>query len=860
VGEGLRELQITREAAQRQAAVGKRAAVIQEGHLGPVLKRWINADVLPIATMLRVVAETYLSGDMLAVGRLLDSPTIELSQRERPLKPLMEWCLRGSSPGRAVKDETTYAEDLALAFMATLVTRLASADCSVSSGMTLAAEALRDTVQGQFITSIQGATAMQAIRQRKPELWQQKKSLQRIAMQLASQVKPQMLAEERGEIELEMRGHRKVLKVVDYKGDTRRLELSRVPDAVDWQIMSLCWSPEKDSSASPFRPVWLAFAGILLAISQKTGGWFEVTDGPKRHRKKGVPRMLVLSQPAQEAISRDVERWLRSGFVNEPMLVPPEDGDYLTVKHKKVTGQRPPKGLLTDPTESFAWREGVCALADTAWAVNAYALPDPLAIGLSLEDTMRTAEHRRLGDKPFYLPMNMDFRGRAYYRTTWVGPQSGDLGKSLLCFPSDNKWMDEAEYESWYKALVMHMSSLYGGPDKLDKAPFGKRWDWFQTADPSTFDNADKPLTLKAHWALMEAGLTDSIPVQLDGTCNGLQHLSALFRDEQAAPHVNLCASTDAEPPADIYGKVAETVLNTRLEPFCQWMSRLQMAGVKINRSLCKGPVMVLPYGGTREAVRLSVKAAVLEQLDCGDSTETPWHRYVGDGYEAFKDRTLGDHPLFNADIGHLSTLVWESISPSIPRAMAAMEALQEIAKWVGTRALSWATGPSTGRLWVVQAKSKAQQKRVTMKGFHLPDMVRRLTLMSQSNEVDPRAHRTGIVANFIHSLDAAHLARAVATFRARGGGSVGAVHDCLLVRPSQAGLMGTALRDSFVEMYEEDPLSQPVRLIETEGPEEGVVTDFDNWYGLAQAARVSLPSRGSFDIQEVKRSAWFFS
>lgn len=860
----LYEKQRDREASQRQAALGKRAKAISEGHMGPILKRWINADVLPIAELLREVAALYIAGEMDAVAKLLAAPTIELSQRERPLLPLMEWVLRGSSPGRA--ESTTYAEDIALAFMATLVTRLAAADCSVSAGMTLAADAIRDTIQGQFITSIQGASAMQALREREPHVWQQKKSLARIAARLQSQVKPQILAEQRGELEIPTRGHRKVLQVLDHKGDLRRIELLRAPDAIDWQVMSLCWSPDADSSASPHRPIWLAFSGMLLAIAQRTGGWFEVIAGPKRRNKQS--RMLILSVPAQEAIAKDVERWLKSGFTNEPMLVPPEDGDYLTVKHKKVTGQRPPKGLITNPTESFAWTEGACALADTPWTVNPHALSLKEGAEPSLEDLLRVAEHRRLGMQEFYLPVNMDFRGRVYYRTSWVGPQSGDLGKSLLCFPSKNVMMEEGQYTDWYKALVMHMSGLYAGPDKLDKAPFGPRWDWFQTWDGDV-TLADKPLTLASHWALMQAGETDSIPIQLDGTCNGLQHLSALFRDEEAAKHVNLCASTLETPPADIYGVVAE-IVRRQQESWASeddiplWAWRFDHAGIRVDRKLCKGPVMVLPYGGTREAVRLAVKAAVLAQLDPGESTDTPWHRHEGEGYEAFRERLLGDHPLFNQDIGFLSGLVWESISPSIPRAMKAMQALQEIGKWVGTRALSWATGPrngmSSGQLWVTQAKSKAQQKRVTMKGFHLPDMVRRLTLMSQSNEVDPRAHRTGIVANFIHSLDAAHLARAIATFRARGGENVGAVHDCLLVRPSQAGLMGTALRDSFVEMYEEDPLSQPVRVIESEGPEEGLVIEYDSWYALAQAAEVSLPERGSFDITEVRQSAWFFS
>src|SRR5690606_27900172 len=122
------------------------------------------------------------------------------------------------------------------------------------------------------------------------------------------------------------------------------------------------------------------------------------------------------------------------------------------------------------------------------------------------------------------------------------------------------------------------------------------------------------------------------------------------------------------------------------------WMERMRQAGVALNRGLCKGPVMVLPYGGSLEAIRQAVKDKVLEQVNAGDSTETIWHRYEGDNYEAFRERTLAEHPLFNKDIGALAVLIHQSIAPVIPRAMAAMKALQEIAGWVGTRGLSWRT------------------------------------------------------------------------------------------------------------------------------------------------------------------------
>jgi hypothetical protein len=272
----LAEQQRIRERALRQAALGRRAEQIDTGILGPVLKRWINADILPIADNLRRVARLYLSGDLEGVALALGTPTAELSHRERPLRPIMEWCLRGRSPGRAALAETSYAEDLALAFMGALIPRLASAKegLTLSAALSLSAETLRDTCQGQFIASVQGASAMQRIREKHPERWQQKRSLQRIAMTLKAQVKPEMLKEAAGLIELPVRGSRKIVHITDYKGEVRRLEFLRVPDATDWEIMSLCWQDEADGGAHPQRGVWLAFATMLLSLAQQSGGWF----------------------------------------------------------------------------------------------------------------------------------------------------------------------------------------------------------------------------------------------------------------------------------------------------------------------------------------------------------------------------------------------------------------------------------------------------------------------------------------------------------------------------------------------------------------------------------------------------------
>lgn len=863
-----RERQLVREAGARDAALGKRAKAIADGRLGPVLKRWINAGVVPIAALLRETAQAYLAGDMAAVAKLLDTPTAEISGRERPLAPLMEWLLRGKSPGRA--EETSHAEDLVLAFMASTITRVAQDKASLASALSTAADTLRDTVHGQFIVSIQGASAMQALREKNPLIWQQKKSLRRISSQLLSQVKPQLLqAAEDGT--LEARG-KHVLKVIDHRGELRRIDLVP-PDATAWEILALCFRDEHNSATEDSRGVWLALASMILAAAQRSGGWFEVAErktGRKGHTR--TTKLLVLSEKAHRAISEDAERWMGLGFYAEPMLVEPESGDYLTVKHRKVTGQRPPKGLLTDPTDTDAW-EAAQVLATTPWTVNPYALAHFREFPPSEDDPqaiMRLAEHRRLAaEEAFYLPTSMDFRGRLYYRTPWCGPQAGDMGKSLLAFPPNPHQRNPLDGHH-LQALVMHLAGLYGGREKLDKAAWGGRYRWWKDGWAGEVEGADEPLQLKAAWGLYASGHWDRIPIQLDGTCNGLQHLSALFRDEQAAPLVNLTASTLNEPPADLYGTVAETTMN-RLglemmlnlgQPSIAWTRRLIAAGLLIDRKLTKGPVMVLPYGGTREAVRLAVKANVLEQMQAryGSTSAlgTPWGREDLEGnYGVFRNRDLHDHPLFNRDCSDLAGLVWDSIAPAIPKAMEAMRVLQAIGGFVGERGLSWRVGTGEAPLWITQAKSKASRKQVTMRGFHLPDMVRRLTLMSNSNEIDPRAHRTGIVANFIHSLDAAHLAASLLSFRSKGGGCVGSIHDALLVRPSEAALMGSCLRDEFVRLYEADPLSQPVRLIPLDGTS---VVQYLTWHELAEAAGVAFPERGTYEISEVRQSAWFFS
>lgn len=71
---------------------------------------------------------------------------------------------------------------------------------------------------------------------------------------------------------------------------------------------------------------------------------------------------------------------------------------------------------------------------------------------------------------------------------------------------------------------------------------------------------------------------------------------------------------------------------------------------------------------------------------------------------------------------------------------------------------------------------------------------------------------------------------------------------------------MGRCLREEFVRLHEEnDPLLNTVR-VGALGLDEVVWTEYEDWYALAEAAGVTFPERGSYQVEEVMKSAWFFS
>jgi DNA-directed RNA polymerase len=113
---------------------------------------------------------------------------------------------------------------------------------------------------------------------------------------------------------------------------------------------------------------------------------------------------------------------------------------------------------------------------------------------------------------------------------------------------------------------------------------------------------------IKLHNAISE-GKVDHIftqlPIQLDATCNGYQHLSMLSRDNDLGKDLNLMTSKKDDVPQDFYGlfirkitnKLQEAVNKSNIEDLSSDIEAYKrIINFNPDRSLIKKPLMIESY------------------------------------------------------------------------------------------------------------------------------------------------------------------------------------------------------------------------------------------------------------------------
>lgn len=400
-----------------------------------------------------------------------------------------------------------------------------------------------------------------------------------------------------------------------------------------------------------------------------------------------------------------------------------------------------------------------------------------------------------------YFPYNLDFRGRVYPISNYLSPQGGDLSRALLSF-ADVKAVGVSG-GNW---LAIHGANCLGDTpegEKISRMSFGERIAWVNQRsvdicnvadDPFSFSwwtEADKPMQFYAFCKEWEryvvAGRSESfvsgLPIAQDGSCNGLQHFSALLRDEIGGKAVNL---VPMDAPQDIYQRIADKVLDKLEERAAySWFAAKWLTSSLITRKLTKRPTMTFGYGSKKFGFR----SQVIEYLM---------------GLENWQEiKVLFTDPDGKSLVGDaaslMSELIWDSLRETVVAAADAMVWMQSAVRQVVThgKPVHW-TVPATC-FPVRQEYFVNNSKHVST---ILAGKVIQPRVYERTDKIEVHKQANAVAPNFVHSLDAAALMLTVTRSASEGIEAFGMVHDSYATVAGDCSMLAVTTRQSFVTLY----------------------------------------------------------
>ncbi|XP_011193541.1 DNA-directed RNA polymerase, mitochondrial isoform X1 [Zeugodacus cucurbitae] len=453
------------------------------------------------------------------------------------------------------------------------------------------------------------------------------------------------------------------------------------------------------------------------------------------------------------------------------------------------------------------------------------------------------ANHYR--DRVFWLPHNMDFRGRVYPIPPHLNHLGSDLARSMLVFDQCQPLGHDGF--SWLKLHCINLTGI----KKRDSVH--ERLLYAEEIMDDIIDSADNPLTGRMWWTQSDEpwqtlaccmeiakvsrssnpeGFLSRFPIHQDGSCNGLQHYAALGRDEAGAKSVNLFPSP---LPQDVYSAVAALVEKSRKSEALNGVQVAQALEGFVRRKVIKQTVMTTVYGVTRYGARLQIA----RQLKDIESFPKEW--------------------VWPAST-YLTSKTFESLREMFTSTREIQDWFTECARLISGvcgQNVEWVTPLG---LPVVQPYNRSEVKHTMRTGARVSetmamDMYEKPNVMKQKNAFPP---------NFIHSLDSSHM-MLTSLYCEQKGLTFVSVHDCFWTHACSVPDMNQICREQFVSLHSQpilEDLSTFMRskytFQESDMLNDGSADDLSK----RRLNRIlgEMPRKGKFDLRNVLNSVYFFS
>lgn len=520
-----------------------------------------------------------------------------------------------------------------------------------------------------------------------------------------------------------------------------------------------------------------------------------------------------------------------------------------------------PHDIDTNEVALKAWKKDAAAV----YRKDSARVSRRLSYEFSLEQANKFADFDAI-----YFPYNLDWRGRVYAIPSF-NPQSNDMTKGVLQAAKGEPI--GAEGIEW---LMIHGANTAG----VDKVTFDERKQWVLDNEDLILAVARDPLNV-TDWMQMDspfcflafcfewAGVKDhgvdwvsALPIAFDGSCSGIQHFSAMLRDERGGRAVNLLPSDDVQDIYKLVSDEVETALRHLRENGTDDSTEIftdeesgeirekRILGTKtlamawltygMSRKVTKRSVMTLAYGskafGFADQVREDIVKKAIENGE-GDMFTDP-----------------GQASRFMAG------LIWDSVSVVVVAAVEAMNWLQKAAKLLASEVkekktkeilkkampVYWCT-PDGFPVW--QEYTINDTRRVDL--MFLGDIrIQSTVTVRISDKIDARKQESGISPNFVHSQDGSHMRKTIVHGHdAYQIDFFAIIHDSFGTIPAKAGAMFRAVRETMVETYQNNDVLADFREQFMEQLHESQLDKMPE-----------IPSKGTLDIAQILNSKFAFA
>ena len=352
--------------------------------------------------------------------------------------------------------------------------------------------------------------------------------------------------------------------------------------------------------------------------------------------------------------------------------------------------------------------------------------------------------------------------------------------------------------------------------------------------------SAEKPITLLACVLELYNAFNSEeeyytyLPIPIDGSNNGWQHLCAMSKDKEAGELVGVVPQ---EIQKDFYVQCAKNLI-TRLP---EWFSKRQMPMKHIRKGIAKRGSMTRAYSAG------ALKIAENMYLDC----------HV-EGY-------LEKYNITEEDCQLLAKHLVKAIDEVCAGPLQTMKFLQKIAeaeiasdyaKETKQKSIRWTTPSGFPVIYEAFIDNEFKEKAIiSCSKRKIKPTIRKEdgteeatdTIRIQHVGKEPtdkpkiRAFMSGISPNFVHSMDAAHMASVILSWN----NDFGAVHDSFSVHACDVDDLLKLIKNNFIRMYSYNNFFEEI--------EKMIITNPDNF-------NYDQPKLGALNIREVKDSDYFFA